>query len=227
MPEPLPRAPLTPPGMAPGSAPPPPGMRHPTFSPAPYPPPGRQRRWPTIVAIALATGAVTATVTALITTQLAHHADSASTHAPGATVTVTTAPSAAPTPAPLPTAEADRKTCTAWHAAGDKMHEASHAQSVIPKEMTVLSQQVRDNPDWSAAVRKAADLYGQAGDTLAAGIAPGTTVVLSQAAASAADALHTISTAYRTFDAAGGNAYHVMHESSDEVDVLCERLAPR
>ena len=48
--------------------------------------------------------------------------------------------------------------------------------------MTIVDQAVRDNPDWTAAVHKAADSYGKAGDTLAAGIAPGTTTILNQAA---------------------------------------------
>jgi hypothetical protein len=210
----------------PPDAPPPPGMHHPGFPPTPYPPPSRQRRWPTIVAIAVASAAAAATVTALITAQISHRAGSAPTHTPGATVTVTATPSAAPTPAPLPTAEADRKTCSAWLAAGDKIHAATHALSVIPKGMTIAAQPVRDNPEWSAAVHTAADFYSQAGDTLAAGIAPGTTTILNQSATAMAAALHALSTADATLDAAGGNTFHTMHESSDTMDVLCERLAP-
>lgn len=192
----------------------------------PRPPIPRRRYWPAAVALTVASAAIAATATALISTQIATHRADSGARTP-ATVTLTATPSVPPPPAPLPTAQADRQTCNAWHAAGDKIHAATRAQSVIPKEMTVLDQAVRDNPDWNAAVHKAADLYGQAGDTLAAGIAPGTTVVLSQAATSAVAALHTLSTAYATFDVAGGNAYHVMDESAREVDVLCERLAPR
>jgi hypothetical protein len=169
--------------------------------------------------------ALAATVAAVITANVADtRTDSSAAHA---TVTVTATPPAAPTPAPLPAADADRRTCNAWLAAGDHIHAASAAQSVIPKGMTILDQAVRDNPDWTAAVHTAADQYGRAGDILAAGIAPGTTTVLDQAATTAVAALHTLSTAYGTFDAAGGNAYHVMRETADTMDVLCERLAPR
>jgi hypothetical protein len=107
------------------------------------------------------------------------------------------------------------------------MHAATKAQSVIPPQMTVVSQEVRDNPDWTAAVHQAADFYSQAADAMAAGVAPGATTILGQSGTSMIDALRTLSTAYGTFDAAGGNAYHVMHEASDAMDVLCERLAPR
>jgi hypothetical protein len=224
MPEPLPRARLTPPAMRPDSAPPP-GMHHPAFPPAPYPPPSRQRRWPTIVAIAVASAAVAATVTALITTQISHRAGSAPTHTAGATVTVTATPSAAPTP--LPVAEADRNTCNAWLAAGKHVDVATHALSTLPKGMRIVDQPARDNPEWSAAARTAATEYGRAGDTLAAGIAPGTTTILSQAASTAADALHTLSTADSTLDAAGGNTFQVWKESADTVNVLCDRFAPQ
>ena len=169
---------------------------------------------------------VAATIAAIIAANVAaHRRDSGAPTT--ATVTVTATPPAPPTPSPLPAAQADRQTCQAWLAAGDQIHAASAAQSVIPKGMTIVDQAVRDNPDWTAAVHKAADSYGKAGDTLAAGIAPGTTTVLNQAATTAADALHALSTAVATFDAANGNMYHVVREAADTMDVLCERLAPR
>ena len=143
------------------------------------------------------------------------------------TVTVTVAPAASPSPAPLPAAEADRQTCRAWHAAGEQIHAASRAQSVIPKSRTVLDPAVLANAQWAGAVRTSAEFYRRAGDTLAAGITPGNTTVLGQAATSTADALRTLSTAFGTFVAVGGNANHVMDEAAREVDVLCERLAPR
>ncbi|WP_293002355.1 hypothetical protein [Mycobacterium sp.] len=93
--------------------------------------------------------------------------------------------------------------------------------------MTVVDQAVRDNPEWTAAVHRAADFYNQAADELAAGVAPGTTPVLDQSAASVVAALRTLSTAFESSDAANGNAYDVVHDASDAMDVLCDRLAPR
>jgi hypothetical protein len=226
MPEPLPRLPLTPPAMRPDSAaPPPPGMHHPGFPPAPYPRPSRQRRWPAFAAVAVASAAAAATIAAVIATQVATHRADSTVRTP-ATVTLTATPSAPPPPAPLPAAQADRATCNAWHAAGDKIHAASHAISVLPDKMTILDPQVRSNPEWSAAVRQAAELYAQAGDTIAVGIAPGTSVVLSKSAAAAGAALHALSTAEAAFDVTNGNAYDMVRDSADTMDVLCERLAP-
>ena len=169
-------------------------------------------------------GAVVAgTLASVIATQAGgHRANTAP-----APVTVTATPAPPSPPPPLPSAQADRQTCNAWLAAGDKVNEASVAQSVIPKGMTILDPAVRNNPDWSAAVRKAADLYGKAGDDLAAGAAPGTTGILDQAAVVAVKALHTLSTAVATFDEANGNAFQTWKDSASTVNVLCERLAPR
>ena len=205
----------------------PPGMRPDmAFVPAPRPPRDTQRRWPAFVGVAVASAAVAATVTALITSQVVR-TDSASGRSTAPAITVTATPATPAPPAPLPTAQADRQTCDAWHAAGDKMHDATKAQSVIPPQLTVVSQEVRDNPEWTAAVHRAADFYNQAADVLAAGVAPGTTLVLDQSAASMVAALRTLSTAYESFDPMSGNAHNVMHEASDEMDVRCERLAPR
>jgi hypothetical protein len=93
--------------------------------------------------------------------------------------------------------------------------------------MTILDPQVRTNPQWSAAVAQAADFYGQAGDILTAGIAPGTSVMLSKTATATGEALHALSTSEAAFDATNGNAYDAVHNSADSMDVLCERLAPR
>lgn len=205
----------------------PPGMRPDmAFVPAPRPPRDTQRRWPALVGVAAASAAVAATVTALITSQVVR-SDSVTGRSTAPAVTVTATPAAPAPPAPLPAAQADRQTCDAWHTAGETMHAASHALSVLPRGMTIADQAVRDNPEWSAAVQKAAALYGQAGDTLSAGVAPGTTQVLSQTAAATSAALHALSTADATLDAAGGNTYNMMHESSDAMDVFCGRLAPR
>lgn len=197
---------------------------YPAFSPPPYPPPSPRRRWPALAAAAAAGAVVAAPIASVIATQAAGHR---ATTAP-ARVTVTDAPAPPPLPpAPLPAAQADRQTCDAWHAAGDKIHAASRSISVLPGKMTILDPQVRTNPQWSAAVVQAADFYGQAGDILLAGIAPGTSVMLSKTATATGEALHALSTSEAAFDATNGNAYDAVHNSADSMDVLCERLAPR
>lgn len=143
------------------------------------------------------------------------------------TVTVTQTPAAAPTQNPLALPDADRQTCRAWSAAGKSIQAATAAQAVIPERMTILDPAVRANPEWKAGVLKAAELYEQAADTLGQGIAPGTTSILEQAADAAVPALRLTATGYKTFDEANGNAYHVMKESADTMDALCNRLAPK
>ncbi|WP_293002351.1 hypothetical protein [Mycobacterium sp.] len=93
--------------------------------------------------------------------------------------------------------------------------------------MTIADQPVRDSPEWSGAVHTAAREWGLAGDTLEAGIAVGATPILTQSARAAASALQALSIADETLDAAGGNAFHMWHESADTVNVLCDRLAPQ
>ena len=206
--------------------PPPPGVRPDlAFTPVPRPPRDTKRRWPALVGVAVASAAVAATVTALITSQVVRTDTAGRATAPAVTVTAT--PSAPAPPAPLPTAQADRQTCNAWLAAGVKIHDAANVISVIPEGLTVLDQAVRDNPEWSAAVRRAADLYGQAGDVLAAGIAPGATLILDRAATTAASALRTLSAADATLDPANGNAFDEWKQTANTVNVLCDRLAPR
>jgi len=200
---------------------------YPAFPPPPYPPPGPpRRRWPALAMAAAAGAAVAATIASVIAAQLATDRAESARSAPSP-VTVTATPAPPPPPAPLPTAQADRQTCNAWLAAGDKIHAASGVLAVIPKGTTLVDQAVRDNPDWSAAVHRAADLYEQAGETLTNGIAPGTTIILERAATTAASALRTVSTADMTMDAIDGNAFDAWKESADTVNVLCERLAPR
>lgn len=207
--------------------PPPPGVRPDlAFVPVQRTPRDTKRRWPALAVAAAASAAIAATVTALITSQVVRtDAGAGHTTAPAA-VTVTETPAPPAPPAPLPTAQADHATCDAWRAAGDKIHAASDALAAIPKGSTILDPQVRDNPELSGAARKAADFYGQAGDTLAAGIAPGTTTILERSATAAAAALRALSTGDATLDAASGNTYHVVRESADTMDVLCNRLAP-
>lgn len=190
-------------------------------------PPRASRRWPAIAAAAIIGAVLAATSAATIATRIATHHDSRRSHTPAVTVTVTAPPSTASPPVPLPPAEADRRTCDAWHAAGDLIHSALHAQAVIPEGITILDPAVKANPKWSAAVRQAADLYGQAGDTISAGIAPGTTAPLDRSAITAGAALHALSSAVAAFDPANGNMNSVVHESADAMDVLCDRLAPR
>ncbi len=129
------------------------------------PQPQSPRGWPTLAGVAVVSALITATVTALITSRVSGR-DNSSGHPTAPAVTVTATPPPPAPPAPLPTAQADRQTCNAWHAAGDQVHAATQAQNVIPKGVTILDPAVRENPEWAAAVKQSADLYGQAGRTL-------------------------------------------------------------
>lgn len=191
------------------------------YTPPPLPPASAARRRRPVFVGGVAIGAV---VAAALTAGLMAGTRDTATRTP---VTITATPPAPTTPAPLPAAEANRATCDAWVAAGDLIHAASKAQSAIPQGMTILDPAVRTNPDWSAAVQRAAEQYKQAGEKMGSGIAPGTTTILDQSARATAAGLTTLATAYNTFDEANGNAYHVVKESSDTMDVLCTRLAPR
>nr|WP_193210195.1 hypothetical protein [Mycobacterium sp. MOTT-90] len=143
-------------------------------------------------------------------------------------VTITATLPAAPTPpAPLPAAEANRQTCDTWVSTGTLINDAATALAALPPGTKILDPTVRANPDWSAAVQRAAEQYKLAGDKLASGIAPGTAAILDQTATSTAGALHALATADATYDAAGGNSYDILKVSANTMDVLCERLAPR
>ncbi len=196
---------------------------YPNWPPPPYPPQSSaadaaapRRRWPAFVC-GVAIGAVAAAAIAT------HTADTA----PSTPVTVTAAPPAPSTPAPLPAAGADRKTCNTWLAAGKLINDAATDLSVLPSGVKVLDPAVRANPDWTASVQKAASLYGQSADTLAGGIAPGTTAILGETSGATVAALRVLAMGYGTFDDAAGNTYHMMKESADTMDALCNRLAPR
>lgn len=193
--------------------------------PPPPPAPPRRRRWPLVAGVAIASAVLAAAITAVITTNMGGAAGGHTATTTTRTVTVT--PPSSSSPEPLPTAQADARTCAAWLSAGDLIHAASTAQSVIPKGTTIVDPSVRNNPTWTSAVQKAADLYGQAGDTLTAGIAPGATPMLAETATTVVDALRTLSTTTRGFDDASGNAYSVTKEAGNAMDVLCNRLAPR
>jgi hypothetical protein len=178
------------------------------------------------VAIAAVCAALAATAATVITANVVRGEDSgASAAAP--TVTVTAQPLAPSTAPPRPAAEADRATCQAWLSTGNLIRAAGDAQSVIPAGMTILDPAVQSTPAWRAGVIKAGDLYGQASQTLEAGIAAGTTPVLEQTAHSAVEALRALSTATTSFDEASGNGFGLVKTVANATDVLCERLAPR
>lgn len=179
-----------------------------------------RRRWPAFVG-GVALGAV---IAAAITAAIATHAGTATTGTP---VTITATPPAPVPPAPLPAAEADRQTCNAWLSAGKLINDAATNLAVFPSGVKVLDPAVRANPEWTAAVQKAANLYGQAATTLASDTAPGTTDILNKTSVATAAALRVLSTGYGTFDDAAGNTYHMVKESADTMDALCNRLAPR
>lgn len=205
-----------------GIVPPPAPPQMPGYPPLPPGPPvgGGQRRWPILVAAAAVGAVVTVGAAAAITTQ----ARDAATTAPKSQVTVTV-PAPTPTaPAPLPTAQADRQTCRARVEASRLISEASTAQGVIPRGMTILDPAVQSNPDWTAGIKKAGSFYTQAGDVLK--VAPGTTPALAQAVTTASSALHALGTAYATFSDVSGNAHDIAKESSDAMDIMCQRLAP-
>lgn len=150
--------------------------------PPPYPPPqpttasAPRRRWPAFVGGVAIGAVIAAAITAAITTQTT---GGNTTVTP---VTITATPPAPPPPAPLPAAEANRHTCEAYSNAGKQLRMATESLQVIPPEITIVAPEVRANSDWSTAVQRAADLYGQAARTLATGIAPGSTPALDQTA---------------------------------------------
>ena len=193
------------------------------YTPPPLPPaPAARRRWPVFVG-GVAIGAV---IAAAMTAALMAGTRDTTAGSP-VTITATAAPPAPTTPAPLPAAEANRHTCEAYSKAGQQLRMATESLQVIPPEITIVAPEVRANSDWSAAVQKAADLYGQAARTLATGIAPGSTPALDQTANAFSDALRAMSTAYRTYDDAVGDIYAVGKASDGAMSVLCKRLAPR
>ena len=201
-----------------------------TFTPPVYPqiqeypstPPTRpgRNRWVPVAAAFGVGAAIAATVTALIFSAQS----SSPVAAPAATVTVT--PSTPTPPPPLPEVQANRATCNGWLDASKLIDSAIDAGSVVPKPYNVLSPEVRSNPDWSAAVQKAAGLYGRASTALGNKVADGATPVLFQTAKAETAALQALSVAYASYDLASGNTYTTAKEGSDAMNVLCERLAP-
>lgn len=199
---------------------------YPSYPPGHTPPqPPRRRLWPAFVGVGVGSAAIAALVTALITSG-GNSSEPISTRAATATTTVTVAPSAPAPPAALPTAQADRQTCQAWATTGGLIKAASAAQSVVPEGITLLSPEMKNHPDWLAAVNRAADLYGQGADLLAGRIAPGASPVLTETSHAAVGALRSLSIAFKTSDPANGNSYALAKESGDAMDAYCTRLAP-
>jgi len=188
----------------------------------PSPPAGGGRRWPVLVAAAVIGAVVSAGAAFAITTQA--HTTVQGLPAP-TTITV-----AAPTPSapvPLPTDQADRQTCQqGWIPAGNLIDQALASVRTLPDGVRVGDPAIRSNPEWSSAVQRAADSYQQAGDALAASIAPGTTPALKEAAQTAVKSLHLLAASMKSVDPATGNAGEIVNTSGSQVGRLCQRLAP-
>jgi hypothetical protein len=208
--------------------PPPPPPVMPGYCPLPPGPPAddRPRRWPGLISAGVVGAVVAAVAAAVITVQARDTTTAAAPTAP-ARVTVTVPAPTPVSPAPLPTAQADRQTCEqGWIPAGHFADSGKAALATLPKGTRVGDPAVRTNPDWAAAVQKAADSYRQASDALASQIAPGTTPMLAQAAQTAARALHVLGDADSASDLIAGNAGEIGNAAAKEVGVLCMRLAP-
>ncbi len=209
-------------------SPPPAFPRHPPGRPPQHPPAppsdGRRRWWPTLAAAGGISAVVSAAPAAVITLQVRNTSEAPQTSAP---VTITVPAPAPPTPAPLPAAQADRQTCQeGWLATAAPARAATDTLSVLPPQVKILDPAVRANPDWTAAVERAGDFYRQASETLQVHIAPGTTPILAEASNTAVKAFRVLGDAYSTFDPISGNAHDIAKEASDEMAVLCTRLAP-
>lgn len=202
---------MTPPVLPP---PPPPRPREPV-------PQRRQVRRRTAAAIAIAAAVTAAAATASVTV-----GNDTASPGPAATVTVSASAAPSPTPSPLPAAEADRATCTAYSRANTLLGSALAAIAVIPAGTTITDPSVRATPDLAAAVTRTAGLFQQSSRTLAAGISPGSTVVLSDTAAAAASALSALARAYSTYDENNGDVYAMARSAANATAALCDRLAP-
>ncbi len=197
---------------------PPPPRRRPQ---TPTPPRRRRVRRSTAAGIAIAAAVAAGAATASVTV-------GKDTAAPGPAATVTVSVSAPPpsTPSPRPAPDADRATCTAYSRANTLLVAALTAISVIPTGTTITDPPVRATPDFASAVTRAADLFQQASRTLAAGISPGSTAVLSDTAAAAVSALSALSRAYSTYDENNGDVFAMARSATNATAALCDRLAP-
>lgn len=187
----------------------------------PPPPLQRRRRWPAITAAAGAGAIIAGVITTLVTIAATPGPANNSTPAAPPTVIVTAAPPAPP--APLPAAEADKKTCQGWVIADDLVTTAASGLNVIPQNMPFTDPAVQANPSWKAAVDRASQLYGQAAETLAGQIAPGTSPVLAGFADSTVSALRTLAVAYKTFDPTSGTVVDMFTAGRDALDWSCGR----
>ncbi|MCH9731998.1 MAG: hypothetical protein K0U84_20385 [Actinomycetia bacterium] len=209
-----------------GSAtpPPPPFPNHPPTRTGPPADTRGPRRWPRLAAAAAIGAVIAATVAALITTNVRDTTTAAPKPPPPVTVTVP-APEP-PTPAPLPTAQANNQTCRqGWIPAGDLATSAQKELKTIPEGIKLNDPAILANPEWSATVQRAADLYQQSGDVLDANIAPGTTPILAEAAKTTVRAAHLLGQATNNADPAAGNAIEIANESAVQLSALCTRLA--
>jgi hypothetical protein len=187
--------------------------------PPQYPPmPTKQRRWPAVAAAAAGGAIVAGVITTVISLSVTAPAATSTTNS-NATVTVTAEPPAPP--APLPVADADSQTCHAWGTTDTLYTAAATAQGVIPQGMTITDPAVQENPTWKAGVLRASDLYGQAANTLESQIAPGTSPVLTQVAATTVGSLRTLSEAYKAFDLTNSRAVSLYQANQKAMDWLC------
>lgn len=213
----------TPPVLPPPPAPPYPPA--PQYSPRPRPPADeRRRRWPALAA-AVGISAVLASIAAAAITTSAR--DATPTAEQPAPVTITVPAPTPKAPTPLPTAQADRQICQkGWLATQEPTRAANSALDVLPGGMKVLDPAVRSNADWASAVRRAGELYRQAGGALEAQIVPGATPILTEAAKTAVNALRGLGDSYVNFEPVSGNTQAIAVEAADQMAVLCTRLAP-
>lgn len=193
----------------------------PGYPPGPAPQPAGQpprRRWGRLAAAA-AGGAVIAAAAATVIA-IAATPNRAPTPGPApAPVTVTATPT---TPAPLPAAQADAKTCSAYRSIVAPASAAiQQTLKPLPTGVTITSPEVAANPDWSAAVDRAATQFQQASDQLAAQIAPGTSPMLGHFANIMVSALKTMSVAYQTRDPDNGDDYNVYHSTDQTLSAMC------
>lgn len=206
---------------------PPPLPPAPGYWPPPGPPPsgGPRRRWSVLATAAAAGAVVAAVIAAVITIQVR---DTTPAAAPTPAPITKTVPSPAPVaPAPLPAAQADRQTCEqGWIPAGRFIDSGKAALATLPSGVKIGDPVVQTNPDWNATAQRAAGFYRQAGEALRSAIAPGTTPILSEAAATAVKELRLSGDAISTNDASIGNVGKVGNAAAKEVGVLCDRLAP-
>ena len=126
---------------------------------------------------------------------------------------------------PQPVQRANRQTCSGWDSAGKLINEAADALAIIAEGTSILDPTVRDDPERTAAVRHAGDLFEQSAAALKQAITPGATEILVQTATTTVSSLTTLSTAYHDFDESSGDAIAVAQTSAHNMSALCKRLA--